>query len=185
MDPPSSRTLHEPNAVRVSIIGEKRGVGQSHLLLADRFAIRTPATASQIRPDKGSLQAVGSQAGAGRSAPMTCPAAPEKTPISSASPANSVGSRPRNTERLPQTSTTRRRTQRRALEKSAASGHHFRAAALMPRCSANAATSSAHDNGPGSRADKQSGSALKVVWHLRQYQRATRIPAGSLRSYVP
>ena len=78
MDSPSSRTLHEPNAVRVSIFGENRGVGQSHLLLADRFAIRTPATASQIRPDKGSLQAGGSQDGAVRSAPMTCPAAPEK-----------------------------------------------------------------------------------------------------------
>ncbi len=38
---------------------------------------------------------------------------------------------------------------------------------------------------PGRSADRQSGSALHVTRQSAQYQRATRIPAGNLRPYVP
>ena len=106
---------------------------------------------------------------------------PATAPISSATPANSTGSRPRKIERHDRTNNTRRRTQRRALLKSAASPRHLRAAALMPCCSENATTSSADASEPGRRAEKQSGKALKVILQSRQYQREIRVPTGVLR----
>ena len=75
---------------------------------------------------------------------------------------SSIGSRPRKTDRQPCTSTTRRCTQRRALEKSAAAGRHSQATALMLRRSADAATASALARLPGRRAARQSGKALNV-----------------------
>ena len=38
---------------------------------------------------------------------------------------------------------------------------------------------------PGRCAERQSGSALNVTWQSTQYHRATRMPAGNTRPYVP
>ena len=49
-------------------------------------------------------------------------------------------------------------------------------------CSAYATTASTVSSSPGSRAARQSGSRLKVVWLSGQYQRAMRVPRGLLRA---
>ena len=84
------------------------------------------------------------------------------------------------------TSRTRRRTQRMAPGSSTVLRRTALAAAarLLAR-SAAATTASSAFSVPGSRAARQFGSRLKVVWLCGQYQRATRAPCGVLRSYVP
>ena len=61
----------------------------------------------------------------------------------------------------------------------------FAAASRLLAPSAATTTASSLSSVPGSRAARQSGSRLKVVWLSGQYQRATRTPCGVLRSYVP
>ena len=51
-----------------------------------------------------------------------------------------------------------------------------------PRASAATTTASSASSVPGSRAARQSGRRLKVVWLSGQYQRATRVPGGVMRS---
>ena len=60
--------------------------------------------------------------------------------------------------------------------------HAVAAAACTPGAASNAATAaSIASSVPGVRAARQSGRRLNVVWDSRQYQRATRAPAGVLR----
>ena len=62
-------------------------------------------------------------------------------------------------------------------------GRNASAAALrLGACSACATTASRVSTVPGSRAARQSGSRLKVVWLSGQYQRAMRVPRGVLRA---
>ena len=61
------------------------------------------------------------------------------------------------------------------------SARNASAAALrLGACSACATTASRVSRAPGSRAAKQSGSRLKVMWLSGQYQRAMRVPRGAL-----
>ena len=64
-----------------------------------------------------------------------------------------------------------------ALQRSA-----LAAALRLAACSAWATTASRVSSSPGSRAARQSGSRLKVVWLSRQYQRAMCVPRGVLRA---
>ena len=56
------------------------------------------------------------------------------------------------------------------------------AAATLGERSTAATASSSSASVPGSRAAKQSGSRLNVVWLSGQYQRAMRVPGGVLRA---
>ena len=55
-------------------------------------------------------------------------------------------------------------------------------AAALAASPAVAAASSSSASVPGSRAARQSGSRLNVVWLSGQYQRAIRVPDGVLRA---
>ena len=98
-------------------------------------------------------------------------------------PANCCGSRPITTRSTCCTRRTRRRTQRMAPASCTPSRRISSAAfTRLGACSACTTTSSSRLSVPGSRAAKQSGSRLKVVWLSRQYQRAICVPAGLRRS---
>ena len=56
------------------------------------------------------------------------------------------------------------------------------AAATLGEPSTVATASSSSASVPGSRAARQSGSRLNVVWLSGQYQRAMRVPGGVLRA---
>ena len=81
------------------------------------------------------------------------------------------------------TSSTRRWTQRIAPASPTGSRRNALAAALrLGARSACATTASTSSSSPGSRAARQSGSRLKVVWLSGQYQRAICVPRGVLRA---
>ena len=72
-----------------------------------------------------------------------------------------------------------------APESATGSGRSASAAAARLAVSPACTTASSSSKVPGSRAARQSGNRLNVVWLCGHYQRATRVARGILRAQVP
>ena len=137
--------------------------------------------ADGIRAAPAAPAATGRPASAALPTPLRCRAADGRR---SARP----GSRPdaavasRSPPAACRTRRTRRPSQRMALGRVMSSRHTWSAACIrLAACSACTTTASSSRSVPDSRAARQSGSRLKVVWLCGQYQRAIKTPAGLLR----
>ena len=114
---------------------------------------------------------------------LSVPSRVRTAPTSATHRSSCSGSNPMTRSRAWWTSSTRRWTQRIAPASPTGSRRNALAAALrLGARSACATTASTSSSSPGSRAARQSGSRLKVVWLSGQYQRAIFVPRGVLRA---
>ena len=114
---------------------------------------------------------------------LSVPSRVRTAPTSATHRSSCSGSNPMTRSRAWWTSSTRRWTQRIAPASPTGSRRNALAAALtLAAPSACATTASTSSSSPGSRAARQSGSRLKVVWLSGQYQRAICVPRGVLRA---